>query len=193
MAGERAVTARGAARRTALLDAAIEVVAEGGSASLTHRAVAARVPASLASVTYHFASIDDLRRAMFEHAGHIVTDQLNDTVATAMVQRLPEVTADFLVRLITEYRNPVVAMHQMIVAAAYDANLQPTFHVFQRRLGDLLAPCVGGQAAGLTAAATLQGLLLSALTYPDLDVEQFRSSVVELIGRLRVTAQLARP
>ena len=61
--------ARGAARRELLLDAAARVVSERGSAALTHRAVAAEAGVSLASVTYHFASVADLHRATFEHVG----------------------------------------------------------------------------------------------------------------------------
>lgn len=60
-------TDRGRARRTAILDAAIAVVARDGTGAVTHRAVAkvARVP--LAATTYYFASRDDLLIEAFRH------------------------------------------------------------------------------------------------------------------------------
>lgn len=60
-------TDRGRARRTAILDAALAVVARDGTGAVTHRAVAkvARVP--LAATTYYFASRDDLLLEAFRH------------------------------------------------------------------------------------------------------------------------------
>jgi DNA-binding transcriptional regulator YbjK len=56
-AGERP---RGAARRQAILDAALTLLGRGGAGAMTHRAVAneARVP--LAATTYYFRTKDDL-------------------------------------------------------------------------------------------------------------------------------------
>jgi TetR/AcrR family transcriptional regulator, regulator of biofilm formation and stress response len=60
-------TDRGRARRTAILDAALAVVARDGTGAVTHRAVAkiARVP--LAATTYYFASRDELLLEAFRH------------------------------------------------------------------------------------------------------------------------------
>ncbi|MFG3289167.1 TetR/AcrR family transcriptional regulator [Streptomyces sp. NPDC048179] len=182
----RTLTARGAARRTALLDAAIAVVAAGGSGSLTHRTVAATAKASLASVTYHFSSIEDLRRSMFERALQIVDDQLTATAATGAPDELPKLAADYVVTLITHHRSAAAAVQEMIVAATHDPALRPTFHAYHERLAELLSPCVGGRTAGFAVAATLQGLIVTALTYPDLDTGCFHASVVDEIDRLSV-------
>jgi DNA-binding transcriptional regulator YbjK len=48
------------ARRAALIDAAIEVVAEQGIAGVTHRSVAARAGFPPSTTSYFFPSIDDL-------------------------------------------------------------------------------------------------------------------------------------
>lgn len=53
-------------RREALLDAAIELFAEDGTRSVTHRAVAARAGLPSASTVYYFESIDQLVRAALE-------------------------------------------------------------------------------------------------------------------------------
>lgn len=47
-------------RREQLLDAAIELFAEGGSRGITHRAVAAKAGLPPATTTYYFTSIDEL-------------------------------------------------------------------------------------------------------------------------------------
>ena len=55
-------------RRDELLDAAIELFAEGGSRMVTHRAVAGRAGLPPATTTYYFASIKDLlREALATH------------------------------------------------------------------------------------------------------------------------------
>lgn len=53
--------ARGLQRRDALVAAAADVVLEQGLAALSHRAVAARAGLPLASTTYYFTSLDQLR------------------------------------------------------------------------------------------------------------------------------------
>ncbi|WP_312868119.1 TetR/AcrR family transcriptional regulator [Amycolatopsis pithecellobii] len=189
MSDARTLTARGAARRTVLLDAAIAVVAEAGSARLTHRTVASTAKVSLASVTYHFSSIDDLRRSMFERALQIVDDQLTETAATGTPDELPRLAADYVIALVEQRRAAVVAMQEMIVAAIHDPALQSTYHAFHHRLAELLSPCVGGYRRGLAVAATLEGLILTALTYPGPDAEDLRqlhAAVLDLINRLRV-------
>jgi DNA-binding transcriptional regulator YbjK len=51
---------RGAARREALLQATLRVLADAGADSVTHRAIAAEAGLPLASTTYHFASKEEL-------------------------------------------------------------------------------------------------------------------------------------
>lgn len=64
--------ARGEQRRSLILQAAVRVVARSGVGALTHRAAATEAGVSLASVTYHFPGINDLRRATFTHAADMV-------------------------------------------------------------------------------------------------------------------------
>ena len=60
-------TDRGRARRTAILDATIAVVARDGTGAATHRAVAKLAKVPLAATTYYFASRDDLLLEAFRH------------------------------------------------------------------------------------------------------------------------------
>jgi DNA-binding transcriptional regulator YbjK len=52
-------------RKTHILDATLDVVAEHGVAGTTHRHVAARADVPLGSITYHFADLTDLRTQAF--------------------------------------------------------------------------------------------------------------------------------
>ncbi len=53
-------------RKDRIIDAAIDVIAEHGVAGTTHRLIAAAADVPLGSLTYHFSSLQDLRRQAFE-------------------------------------------------------------------------------------------------------------------------------
>jgi DNA-binding transcriptional regulator YbjK len=86
-------TDRGRARRGAILDAALVVVARDGTGAVTHRAVAklARVP--LAATTYYFASRDDLLLEAFRHLTAQRIAALDTALAGAPAYRSVEVVA----------------------------------------------------------------------------------------------------
>ncbi|MEV6006020.1 TetR family transcriptional regulator [Streptomyces sp. NPDC051976] len=52
-------------RKTHILDATLDVIAEHGVAGTTHRHIAARADVPLGSITYHFASLTDLQAQAF--------------------------------------------------------------------------------------------------------------------------------
>jgi DNA-binding transcriptional regulator YbjK len=58
----------GEAKRLMILDAAVKVFGQGGSAAVTHRSVAAAAGVPLGSTTYYFDSRDDLIRQTVHHA-----------------------------------------------------------------------------------------------------------------------------
>lgn len=99
---------------------------------------------------------------MFERALQVVDDRLTAMAATGPPEELPRPAADHVLAL------------------------RPVFHAYHERLAEHLAPCVGGRTAGLAVAATLQGLVLTALAHPDLEPETFHAAVLDLIDRLRV-------
>jgi DNA-binding transcriptional regulator YbjK len=74
--------ASGQVRRARVLDAAVEVIAERGIGSTTHRAVASRAGVPLSTTSYFFASIDDL-----------VVEALRGVI-DGVVARLEPLTAD---------------------------------------------------------------------------------------------------
>ena len=65
-------------RRSRIIDAALEVIAEVGVAGASHRKIAARADVSLGSMTYHFADMDDILQISFA--------KFADTIATRYEQ-----------------------------------------------------------------------------------------------------------
>ncbi|MDT7787280.1 MAG: hypothetical protein QOF58_5699 [Pseudonocardiales bacterium] len=64
-----AATPKGERRRQALVEAASELLVEGGFDAVRHRAVAERAGLPLASTTYYFDSLDELITAAVEFHG----------------------------------------------------------------------------------------------------------------------------
>lgn len=178
---------RGEARRTLLLDASVRVVARAGAGSLTHRATAAEAGVSLASVTYHFASIHTLRRATFDHAGSLVGGAFRTQVLAvgAASEDVAVILADYATTLVGERREATIAVFELITAAAHDRDLRPVVELFHGRLAALVEPYVGSKRQALTAAAAVEGLILAALaTEPDRHTD-LRAAVLDLITRFR--------
>lgn len=76
-----AATPKGARRRSRLIEAAGELLLEGGFDAVRHRAVAERAQLPLASTTYYFASLDDLMAeaaaSLCGHDAETVTERCN--------------------------------------------------------------------------------------------------------------------
>ncbi|MDL9936871.1 TetR family transcriptional regulator [Gordonia sp. ABSL1-1] len=79
-----AATPKGARRRSRLIEAAGDLLLEGGFDAVRHRAVAERAGLPLASTTYYFASLDDL---MAEAAAYVC--RFDDDVIAARTDALP--------------------------------------------------------------------------------------------------------
>jgi DNA-binding transcriptional regulator YbjK len=73
-------------RKTRIAQAALDVIAEGGMRSATHRAIANRAGVPLGSVTYHFATMDDILVAAFTLLGQQVEPRYNDAIVRAESQ-----------------------------------------------------------------------------------------------------------
>ena len=112
-------------RRDELLDAAIELFAEGGSRMVTHRAVARRAGLPPATTTYYFASIEELlREALAAHIQQWTTtlaaltdvdlglkiglDDATDLVSHVFAERSPDVAARELSIFLAATRDPAL-------------------------------------------------------------------------------------
>lgn len=178
--------ARGEARKLLLLDAAVGVIAQQGAGNLTHRAVAGEAHVSLASVTYHFPTIELLRCEVFDHAGSRIGLAFRALIEQDDVQleSIPEIFAGFAVSLIKERREDTVAVYEMIMAAVHNPELRPVIGFLNDRLADLLELYVGSRTQTLILNAAIQGVILNALVQ-DSSEEHLHASIIDLISRFR--------
>ena len=132
-----AVTPKSERRRYALVNAAAELLCEGGFDAVRHRAVASRAGLPLASTTYYFSSLDDLVERAVEYVG-IREAEILDTRVAALSRRKrgAESTADVLVDLLvgdgpgTRVSEQLISRYERYIACAR----QPSLRDVQRRM-----------------------------------------------------------
>lgn len=114
------------ARRQALLDAAVEVVAERGVGGATHRVIAARAGVPLSTTSYFFASLDDLIiAALRSFAETSIADLQRTAKALASSALTPAEAVDLLVdALVDEPRASTIAQFEIYLEAARRSELQ---------------------------------------------------------------------
>lgn len=160
--------ARGQQRRRTILAAAVRVVASQGAGGLTHRAAAAEAGVSLASTTYHFPSIVDLRRATLRYAEHVIRPEFaaSLTCEGGGAAAIAELASRWR-GIGLSHRAEFTALFSLLVESLHDAELRPD-------ADELLAvPTTAltrtGVAAGAAEAvvASLVGLALVSLVHGD--------------------------
>ncbi|QNG21325.1 TetR family transcriptional regulator [Rhodococcus triatomae] len=125
-------------RRVLICDAALDLVASGGSHALTHHAVDKRLGLALGSTSYYFRTRSALVTAAISHLTERSRDSFRQlSTATASTDRPPTigeatvVVADYLEVLLTERRRDVLARYALAAPAALDEDLS-------RALGECL-------------------------------------------------------
>jgi len=182
--------ARGQASRDAMLAAAVSIVARGGMAELTHRAVASAAQVSPALVAYHFTTAAELRRATLLYAGSRLTAVLTGLLAAAPEpEAVPRVAADLAVAMVTSMRDEAVTICELVAAAARDPELRPAMTALIGSVQELIAPRAattdsdGRALAGISSGAFL-GTVLSAMALgQDADLNALRHQIVHLVRR----------
>jgi DNA-binding transcriptional regulator YbjK len=117
---------RGAARREALLEAVLSIVAEVGAEAVTHRRVAERAGLPLASTTYWFDSKEDLLTAALELAAERDVARLH-ALAVELRERDPlEAVLDAVLDPLDEptSRASLMATYALLLEAARRPALQ---------------------------------------------------------------------
>ena len=150
------------ARRQALADAALEIIAEVGLGRATHRAVAARAGLPLGATTYYFPSLDALLAAGLGQATEALWADLHTWAAR--LRDSPDLPAT-LVTLVGEYltdRRRARIEYELYVTAARDASLRPLAVGWLDGMRDLLTPHLGRPAAH-AVSALLDGAMMQAL------------------------------
>lgn len=177
------VAPRGAARREAILRAAIAVVGELGPGALTHRAVAERAGVPLSATTYYFDSKEDLFQEAVALAAAEEVDRLEQLVLDLAPRELSptvwarEISAALWEDLEAEPARPV-AFYEFVLEAARRPALRD--EVARWELAQLRLAEVGLRAAGssepetdaILVVATITGLVLAQLGSPNDRFEQ---------------------
>ncbi len=156
-------------RRTTILDAALDVLAEQGMRGLTHRAVDARAALPVGSTSYYFRSRAALVDGCVQRlVSRDLTDELADVLA-APADDLLDVLTSVAVGMVTTGRHRTLARYELTLAATRDAELRTAL----RAGGDTVRTLGAGAlaAAGATdpdglagrVAAVVDGLVLTAL------------------------------
>jgi DNA-binding transcriptional regulator YbjK len=123
---------RGAARREALLEAVLRIVAEVGPDAVTHRRVAEVAELPLASTTYWFQSKEHLLTAALELAAERDTARLMDYAAAAGRSDMDPI--DAIVGAITECDDQTQA-HSLVATFALmlEASRRPALRAIAQR------------------------------------------------------------
>lgn len=185
-------TDRGRARRVAILEAAIRVVARRGVGAVTHRAVASEAEVPLASTTYYFASKLDLLLEAFRHLTEQRIAALDHGIALLPTRLSPElaaalwasVTAENLrtdeARVLSEFEMHLEASRQPELRAIHARWEAKAMEYFTAGMRAMSSPHPEADAA--LVLSVLTGLEIGELANPTPNVE--RTLFLPLLARL---------
>ncbi|WP_019549381.1 TetR/AcrR family transcriptional regulator [Streptomyces sulphureus] len=106
-------------RRDRIIGAALDLIAESGVAGTSHRKVAARAGVPLGSMTYHFASREELLREAFGRFAQGISEVFEEYLdAAATPAEAREAVADLVHRLSDASRRELVLTHELYTLAA---------------------------------------------------------------------------
>ncbi|MFD7710357.1 TetR/AcrR family transcriptional regulator [Streptomyces sp. NPDC059785] len=169
-------------RRARILDAALDVLVADGVAGLTHRKVASRADVPLGSVTYHFASLAELRARAF---ARYVEQRSAEFEALFTSVATPDDLVEVLVELVQggpSRRRSAVLGFELRLAALRDPALRTLTQEWTSAARAVLARFTGPEPAA-RLDALLEGMIMHALlaTEPE-PREQTRAAVVQALA-----------
>jgi DNA-binding transcriptional regulator YbjK len=177
---------RGAARREAILRAAISVIGEQGPDALTHRAVAERAGVPLSATTYYFDSKEDLFREAVALAAREEVERLEDLVLALAPRALTPAewareVAAFVAADLEADPPRHVAFYELVLEAARTPGLRPEVMRWEEahlRLAEVGLRAAGSSDPGVDArlvVVAITGLVLGQLVTP---VDHFERDVL---------------
>lgn len=188
----RATRPRGAARRAALLEAVLRIVAAVGADAVTHRRVAEEAALPLASTTYWFDSKEQLLTAAIELAAQRDIARVQDLVSAAGEDppNPLELAASEILEPIDDERpgsrGSLIATYSLLIEAAR----RPALQAVAARWNETYVAALGRmlEAAGSRQPRADAQLLMA--TYDGLLIDQLATGVsANLTSRLRRVAR----
>ncbi|ANZ37311.1 TetR family transcriptional regulator [Lentzea guizhouensis] len=150
-----AATPKGERRRQALVEAAAELLVEGGFDAVRHRAVAERAGLPLASTTYYFDSLDELVTAAVELHGR--TELASGRRKLDALPEGPdddavvELVLDLLVGPDVTDTETMLLRYERLVATGRRPYLRPLMRAMGAELQDLIAAMFARSGRALSA------------------------------------------
>jgi DNA-binding transcriptional regulator YbjK len=157
--------ARGARTREALVDSAIELIVTEGVAAATQRRVATNAGLSLAAVTYHFRSADDLLVAAFEETGRRVVADVSRLAEQVVGGRMSLIEAALAMAARRPYGDtlPADGFVELCVAAVRQPRLREPAEATLDAMAEVFTPLTASPESARTLARALTGLILHEL------------------------------
>ncbi len=188
---------RGAARRDAILRAAIALVGEEGPDALTHRAVAERAGVAVSATTYWFSSKEEIFREAVALAAGEEVERFERLVLDLAPRHITpeawahEISAALAADVQSDRARPIALYEFMLEAARQPALREEVerWEVAQLRLAGSGLRAAGSDDPETDAhvvVATITGLILAQLTTPHKDFERtiLRPALERLFTRL---------
>ncbi|MBM7804897.1 DNA-binding transcriptional regulator YbjK [Geodermatophilus bullaregiensis] len=170
------LTAKGRARRAAIVETAARLVLTDGPDALSHRAVASASGLPLAATTYYFDSLDDLRTAAVEQVVRAEVAEAEQAVA-ALPRRARSAAAT--ARLVADVvlgpgrhgDEELHSLYERFLACGRHPALRPVLRSARARidaaLTETLDRCGHAGADVTTLVALVDGSVVSALVEGD--------------------------
>ena len=152
------LTPKGAARRAALVGAALRIMETDGPSAVTHRSVAHEAGVPLAAATYYFDSIDDLLVTAMRHAA----DEQGDLFADLSVDDIPAF-ARGLWSWAHESRAIAISQYELMFLAMRRDGLREDADRWYSALEKAIEPLELSPARARTLALAIDGLCLQVL------------------------------
>ncbi len=170
-----ALTAKGEARRAAIVGTAAQLLATAGPDSVNHRAVATAAGLPLAATTYYFDSLDDLRAAAVEQVLRVEAEQVERLVdALPRRVRSAAATAEHVVDVVLGPDRSDVelqSLYERFLACGRHPALRPLLRAaragIDAALTETLDRCGHPSADVPTLVALIDGSVVSALVEGD--------------------------
>ncbi|MCX2928668.1 TetR family transcriptional regulator [Mycobacterium sp. CVI_P3] len=169
-------TARGAARRTEIIDAAIEVMARVGLAGLSMRLVANQAQLPLGALSYYFDDKSDLIAQAFAQLSDREIDRVVRTAqrleSSMSPEELADLVADMIIDGFSSPRGAIVTRYELVTEASRDERLRPMFEAWYTAMVPALSRLfreIGSRQPELdarTVMAVMAGLEIDNLYRP---------------------------
>lgn len=169
-------------RRRAIVEAAVQEMAEHGLATLTHRRVAERAQVPLGATTYYFATLDDLRVAALEDIA-VESERGLEEIAEVIAAGggTPQSIAEQMCSYLAD-RDRLLAENVLYFAGVREPDLRPLSRRWVHGMTEILSAYTSFEAARATAVYMDGAVLYALLNDTPLDQAELSAAITALMN-----------